>query len=198
MPTAARPWIVQDYIDGIDVCTFAVARHGRLALHCTYVHPRQIENAGGIVFESIVDADALACAERIVVGDRLSRTARLRLPSQPRRPRRCSSATRTRPRASTSSPTRSSSARCWRRVPATPRVVPAGRRRLYASALLRDLLHNPSNLVDDLAYLRAGVRDIYAERGDRMPALYQVLSYCAGRSTICGAITPRPRAPGPR
>ena len=56
-------------------------------------------------------------------------------------------------------------------------VVPAGVRRLYASALLRDLLLHRKNFRGDLAYLRSGARDVYAERGDLVPALFQLLSY---------------------
>jgi hypothetical protein len=55
--------------------------------------------------------------------------------------------------------------------------VPAGRRRLYAAAVVRDLVLHPSNLRDDIAYLRSDAHDVYAERGDRMPAVYQFLSY---------------------
>jgi len=58
-----------------------------------------------------------------------------------------------------------------------PMVVPAGVRRLYASALVRDALLHPRQLRSDLAYLFSDAADIYAEAGDRLPALFQVLSY---------------------
>jgi len=175
-PTPLRPWIVQEFIDGIDVCSFAVAQHGRLMLHCTYVHPRQIENAGGIVFESVIDADALACAERVVaatgyhgqLGFDFRRDSRGLVVLE------CN----TRPTAGVhlvddDALVGAVLARRGRR----PHIVPPGRQRLYASALVRDLLLHPFNVRDDVAYLRSDARDIYAEDGDRMPALYQFLSY---------------------
>jgi hypothetical protein len=48
---------------------------------------------------------------------------------------------------------------------------------MYASALVRDLLLHRRNFRDDVACLRSGARDVYAERGDRWPALFQLLSY---------------------
>jgi hypothetical protein len=55
--------------------------------------------------------------------------------------------------------------------------VPAGVRRLYASALVRDAVLHPRELPANLAYLFSDAADIYAEAGDRMPALFQMLSY---------------------
>ncbi|MCU1281684.1 MAG: hypothetical protein JWM53_5230 [bacterium] len=176
VPTPLRPWIVQEYIDGIDVCSFAVAQRGRVVLHCTYVHPRQIANAGGIVFESVVDAEALACAERVVsatgyhgqIGFDFRRNGAGLLVLE------CN----TRPTAGVHLVSDVALVDAVLSPSAgAPHVVPAGRRRLYASALIRDLVLHPRNLRDDVAYLRSEARDIYAEHGDRMPALYQFLSY---------------------
>jgi predicted ATP-grasp superfamily ATP-dependent carboligase len=176
-PTPLRPWIVQEFIDGLDVCSFAVAQHGRLVLHCTYIHPRQIEHAGGIVFESVIDAEALACAERVIaatgyhgqIGFDFRRDSRGLVAIE------CN----TRPTAgvhlvSTDALVDAIFAPQRNR---RPHIVPPGRQRLYASALIRDLFVHPHNLRDDLAYLRSDARDIYAEAGDRVPALYQFLSY---------------------
>jgi predicted ATP-grasp superfamily ATP-dependent carboligase len=176
VPTARRPWLVQDYIDGDDVCSFAVAQRGRVVLHCAYVHPRQIERAGGIVFESIVDGDALACAERVVAATgyhgqigfdfRRNHGGLFVLECNPR------------PTAGVHLVSDDALVDAVLAPPAsTPHLVPAGRRRLYASALVRDLVLHPSNLREDVAYLRSDARDVYAERGDRLPALYQFLSY---------------------
>src|SRR5262249_21324546 len=56
-------------------------------------------------------------------------------------------------------------------------IVPAGVRRLYASALVRDAVLHPSQLRVALACLCSDAADIYAEPGDRMPAFFQMLSY---------------------
>src|SRR5262249_49617615 len=62
--------------------------------------------------------------------------------------------------------------------PQKPRVIPAGRKRKYASAVLRDLVLHWSHLRADAAYLVSdGAPDIYGEHGDAMPALFQMLSY---------------------
>jgi hypothetical protein len=57
------------------------------------------------------------------------------------------------------------------------RIAPAGVRRMYAAALIRDLLLHWRNARGDLQFLGSEAKDIYGEAGDRWPALYQVLSY---------------------
>ncbi|MDB4970258.1 MAG: hypothetical protein JWN44_5947 [Myxococcales bacterium] len=175
-PTSAQPWLVQEYIDGVDVCSFGVAQRGRVTLHCSYIHPRQIEHAGGIVFESIVDPDALRCAERIVAatgyhgqfGFDFRRNGHGLIVLE------CN----TRPTAGVHLTSDAALLHAVLEKPDGPvHVVPAGVRRLYSSALLRDLVLHPSNFRDDLAYLRSDVRDVYFERDDRMPALFQWLAY---------------------
>jgi hypothetical protein len=59
-------------------------------------------------------------------------------------------------------------------------TVPAGVQRMYASALVRELLLRWRELLlrpSDLAHLFSHGPDIYGEPGDRLPALYQFLSY---------------------
>jgi hypothetical protein len=48
---------------------------------------------------------------------------------------------------------------------------------MYVSALLRDLVLHRGRAAVALEHLRAGGPDVYAEPGDRLPALFQVLSY---------------------
>jgi hypothetical protein len=174
-PTPARPWIVQEYVDGTDVCGFGVAHHGRLVAHCTYVHPRQLDGSGGIVFESQRDPEALACAERLVEATgyhgqisldfRRGERGLMLLECNPRP----TAGVHLMPDAmfvdAVLSPARDL------------RVVPAGVRRMYASALVRDLFLHWGELRANLAYLFSDARDVYGEHGDRMPALYQLLSY---------------------
>ncbi len=35
-PTSDNPWLVQEYIDGQDACSFSVVRDGKIVLHCVY------------------------------------------------------------------------------------------------------------------------------------------------------------------
>jgi hypothetical protein len=63
---------------------------------------------------------------------------------------------------------------------ATPReavVAAPGRTRKITLALLRDMLLHWREIPYDMPHLVSGARDVYAERDDVWPALYQVLSY---------------------
>jgi hypothetical protein len=175
-PSPAHPWVVQEFVDGPDLCSFSVARRGRVVAHCAYVHPRQIEHGGGIVFESVVVPDTLACVQRIVEATGYHgqigldfRVARHRLVALECNPR---------PTAGVHlMPDAMLVDALLGPPPASVSVVPAGRRRMYASALLRDLVLHNGHLGADLSYLLSSTRDVYAEPDDRMPALLQVLSY---------------------
>jgi len=176
VPTAARPWIVQEYIDGIDVCSFSVARHGHVVAHCTYVHPKEIEHAGGIVFASVVDDEVLTCARRLVEATGYHGQISMDF----RRGPRGLSVLECNPRPTAGVHLMSAATLVEAllgdgdRVPA---VVAEGASRLYASALVRDALLHPRALLSDLAYLFSDAADVYAESGDRLPALFQLLSY---------------------
>jgi predicted ATP-grasp superfamily ATP-dependent carboligase len=176
VPAATRPWIVQEYVDGIDLCSFSVARHGRLVAHCSYVHPKEIEHSGGIVFESVVDSDVLACVRQVVE----STGYHGQISMDFRRGRRGLVVLECNPRPTAGvhlMPQWMLVEALLGRANGVPMIVPAGVRRLYASALLRDAFLHPRQLRADLAYLFSDAADIYAEAGDRMPALFQVLSY---------------------
>jgi predicted ATP-grasp superfamily ATP-dependent carboligase len=175
-PTAERPWIVQEFVDGQDLCSFSVAQHGRLVAHCAYIHPKAIERAGGIVFESIDDKETLVYARRVVEATGYhgqlsmdfirSRRGLVVLECNPR------------PTAGVHlmSPGMLVDA-VLGHVNGRVAVAPAGVRRMYASALVRDALLHPEQLPHDLGFLLSGADDIYGEPGDRLPALFQVLSY---------------------
>ena len=175
-PTPDQPWIVQDYVDGTDVCTFSVARHGRLSAHCSYVHPRQIEHAGGIVFESIVDPDTLAAATRIVEATGYHGQISLDF----RRGQDGLVALECNPRPTAGVHLMGDEMLCDA-VLEPPnghvRIVPAGVRRMYLSAVVRNLVLNWNRAREDLTWLLSVTRDVYAELDDALPALYQVLSY---------------------
>lgn len=66
-PTPKNPWIVQEFVRGRDVCSFSVVRSGRVVAHAVYVHPKTIEHAAGIVFESIDEPRTLDIDRKSVV-----------------------------------------------------------------------------------------------------------------------------------
>jgi predicted ATP-grasp superfamily ATP-dependent carboligase len=175
-PTPTRPWIVQEYVDGVDLCSFSVAQHGRVVAHCAYVHPKEIEHAGGIVFESVDDEEVLSCVRRVVewTGYHGQISMDFRRGPTGLRVLECNP----RPTAGVHlmpTPLLVEAVLEERRDGVA--VVPPGVRRLYASALVRDALLHPRELPLDMAYLLSDADDIYAERGDWLPALYQLLSY---------------------
>lgn len=175
-PTAQRPWIVQAFVDGVDLCSFSVARHGRVVAHCTYEHPRQIAHAGGIVFESVRDDEVLDCVRRVV-----ARTGyHGQIAMDFRRGDDGLTLLECNPRPTAGAHLMEArvlvDAIVGRRCDGVS-VVPPGVRRLYASAVVRDALLHPRDLPIDLAYLFSDIDDVYAERGDRLPALFQLLSY---------------------
>jgi hypothetical protein len=175
-PTEDRPWVVQPYLHGTDVCSFSVAQHGRVVAHCAYVHPREIEHAGGIVFESIDEPETLAFTERIVeatgyhgqLGLDFRRTGHGLFLIE------CNA----RPTAGIHLvPKEMLVQAIVGPAPATVQVVPPGRRRMYAMAVVRDLLRHRTHAREDLSYLFSGAGDVYGDRDDMLPAIFQVLSY---------------------
>jgi predicted ATP-grasp superfamily ATP-dependent carboligase len=174
-PTPEQPWIVQEYADGVDLCTFSVAREGRVVAHCTYRHPLEIEHGGGIVFESVDDPETLAVVQAIVGatgyhgqigmdfrrdGDKL-----VVLECNPR------------PTAGAHLASDDLVVDAVLAPPNDVRVVPAGVRKKYVSAIVRDMLVHLGHARQDAHYLFDHSGDLYGESGDRLPALYQVLSY---------------------
>jgi hypothetical protein len=176
-PTRERPWIVQTFVDGVDLCSFSVAQEGRVIAHCAYVHPLEIEHGGGIVFESIDDPETLEVVQEIVaatgyhgqIGMDFRRDGR-RLRLLECNPRPTAGVHLATDEAVVEAVMAKPNGRTW--------VVPAGVRRKYASAVLRDLVLHPSHARADAEYLFGEeIEDVYGEAGDRLPALYQVLSY---------------------
>ncbi len=175
-PTVARPWVVQPYVRGEDVCSFTVAHHGRIAAHCTYIHPITINHAGGISFESIEDAAVLEMARRVVAStgyhgqislDFIRTPAGLTLIECNPRP--------------TAGSLMMDSKSLVRAVLDpdldAPHLVPAGVRMQIASAIVRDMFHDWRAIPSDLRALFSGVADAYTQHDDIVPGIYQLLSY---------------------
>jgi glutathione synthase/RimK-type ligase-like ATP-grasp enzyme len=176
-PSQDNPWLVQEYVDGTDVCTFSIAHRGKLTAHASYLHPREIEHAGGIVFESIVDDEALEyarlMAERTAYDGQISfdfrRTDKglVLLECNPR------------PTAGVMmlTPREFDEALFDERASAL-RIAKPGIKKKYSVALVRDMVLHWREIPQDLKHLLSpGAREFYAEPGDALPALYSMLSY---------------------
>lgn len=180
-PTEGNPWLVQEFVSGVDVCTFSVAHYGRVVAHSTYVHPKMIDSAGGIVFESVADPEALAVVQRIVEATRyhgqvsfdFKRTDRglVAIECNPR------------PTAGVSvMPDEMFTEAVVRPHDGPPHVAPAGTRRHIWSALLRDMLLHWREIPSDFREIMSGAEDLYGAHGDPWPGVWQFLSLSHVRS----------------
>jgi predicted ATP-grasp superfamily ATP-dependent carboligase len=52
-PTVAQPWIVQEFIEGREFCSYSVVKEGKILAHVTYDHRFTAGLGAGICFESV-------------------------------------------------------------------------------------------------------------------------------------------------
>lgn len=171
-----KPWLVQEFVHGVDVCTFSVAQRGRLTAHAAYVHPREIEHAGGIVFESVDEPECLSIAQKIVehtgyhgqVSFDFMRTdhGMVLIECNPR------------PTAGVHVVSAEMLDEALRDTKATRlRLTPPGIQRKYSIALVRDMLLHFREIPQDMKHLFSHAKEVFADPEDLLPALYQVISY---------------------
>ncbi|MGZ4757299.1 MAG: ATP-grasp domain-containing protein [Acidimicrobiia bacterium] len=174
-PTSDDPWLVQEYLEGVDLCSWSVAHHGGVALHSTYEHPLTIDDRGGIVFESVDAPETLEAAQKIVgalgwhgqVSFDFLRTAdgvHHLVECNPRPTDGCTLAT-----------PEELDAALFGAVPTSPVVVPAGRKREILAAVVRDMLEHLGRFRSDLSAAKGG-SGVYTQPHDHLPLLYTVLS----------------------
>lgn len=175
-PSPARPWIVQQFVEGQDLCTFSVAQRGRVTAHTTYVHPREIEHSGGIVFESIDDPQCLLAAERIVAD--LGYHGQISFDFIKTKDGLVLIECNPRPCAGVHMMTAETFEAALLDVRGRElRVTPAGVRRKYSFALLRDMVLHVREAAEDARHLFSDAKEVIADPDDLVPAVYQVVSY---------------------
>jgi carbamoylphosphate synthase large subunit len=174
-PSPDDPWLVQEYLEGVDLCSWSVVQHGEVVLHSTYEHPLTIDDRGGIVFASVDAPETLATARRIAAElgwhGQVSFDF-LRTPDgihhlvecNPRPTDGCTLATPAELDAALFGPR-----------PTAPVVVPAGRKREIKEAVVRDMFQHLGRFRSDVQAARGGT-DVYAQPHDHLPLLYTVLS----------------------
>ena len=64
-PTPENPWLVQEYVEGRDACSFSVARDGKIIVHCAYEPSIPTPGGWSVQFSSIKDFGALEIASTI-------------------------------------------------------------------------------------------------------------------------------------
>jgi biotin carboxylase len=175
LPTADDPWLVQEYLEGVDMCSWSVVHDGEVALHSTYEHPLTIDDRGGIVFESVDAPATLEAAQKIVT--ELSWTGQVSfdflrtadgvhhlVECNPRPTDGCTLAT-----------PEELDAALFDARPASPVLVPGGRKREIKEAVLRDMFQHLGRFRSDEKAAKGG-SDVYAQPHDHLPLLYTVLS----------------------
>jgi predicted ATP-grasp superfamily ATP-dependent carboligase len=175
-PTAARPWIVQPYLDGRELCTFSIAQHGKVVAHLTYVHPRTLQHAGGITFESVVVPETLEYTRRLVEATEYHGQLGLDLieTAEGLQVLECNA----RATAGVALMDDDVFDRAVRdRIDDPPYVAPSGLRAKISLGLLRDMFLNLRELPADVDALFSRARDVYVSHGDPMPVLYALLAY---------------------
>ncbi|MAI79157.1 MAG: ATP-grasp domain-containing protein [Deltaproteobacteria bacterium] len=175
-PTPDSPWVVQEFVHGEDLCSFSFAHEGEIVAHSTYRHPLTIEHAGGIVFESVDEPRSLEIAQTYaretqfhgsVSFDYLKSEDDLYMVEC--NPRPCAGVTLMSSEGFSGAVTAPN--------PEHPYVVPEGESAQIDSAILRNMFRDPREIPEDLHYLFSGTKDVYSQKGDRLPGLYQILSY---------------------
>jgi predicted ATP-grasp superfamily ATP-dependent carboligase len=67
-PSAAEPWLVQEFVDGEAECSYSVAHQGSITAHCSYRTPHRVNAGAGVSFLSIDGEPLLAVARRLLEG----------------------------------------------------------------------------------------------------------------------------------
>ena len=171
VPSPDEPWLVQEFLQGVDLCSWSVVHHGEVVLHSTYEHALEIDDRGGIVFESVDAPDTLAAAQKIAkelnwhgqVSFDFLRTedgVHHLVECNPRPTDGCTLAT-----------PEEFDAALFGEVPSAPVVVPAGRKREIKEAVLRDMFEHLGRLRSDLKAAKGG-SDVYGQPHDHLPLLY--------------------------
>lgn len=175
-PTEDLPWLVQEYVAGVDVCSFSVVQHGKITAHSTYEHPREIEKAGGIVFESVNEPECLSMAQKFAEATgyhgqmsfdyKRTEEGMVLIECNPR------------PTAGIHVMSDEMFVAGLLDTEGTElRVAEPGTRRKYSFALLRDMILHWREAREDMKYLFSDAKEVVADPDDLGPALYQVLSY---------------------
>ncbi|HCS58996.1 MAG TPA: ATP-grasp domain-containing protein [Gordonia polyisoprenivorans] len=172
-PTPDDPWLVQEFLAGVDRCSWSVVHHGEVVLHSCYEHPLAIDNRGGVVFRSVDSPQSLETAQRIarelnwhgqLSFDYLMTDDGVHhmVECNPRPTAGCTLATAEEFDTALFDP-------------GELVVVPEGRKKMIRAAVIRDALMHPSRARADLRASR-GAKGVYEQRKDHLPLLYSALS----------------------
>jgi glutathione synthase/RimK-type ligase-like ATP-grasp enzyme len=190
-PTAVCPWIVQEYVHGVDVCSFSVVQHGRVVAHSAYVHPAVEGDGGAITFESISDPETLEVAQIVAAASNYHGQLSLDFIRSSDglfviecNPRACAGVM--------VMPDSMFVEALFAHRPAAPAIAPARLRRTIDLSVLRDVLGQGVHGPKDVVALVARALEVYADPEEMFTALFALLSY-GHVCTLRGAVALRPQ-----
>lgn len=171
-----KPWLLQEFVHGTDVCSMSIAHNGRISGHAAYIHPREIEHAGGIVFESVHEPECLEIAQKIV--EETSYNGHISFDFMRTDQGMVFIECNPRPTAGAHvmSPEMYEQALLDRDA-SKLRVAEPGVRCKYSVALVRDMVLHFREIPKDWKHLFSSAKEIIADPEDILPAIYQILSY---------------------
>jgi predicted ATP-grasp superfamily ATP-dependent carboligase len=174
-PSSTNPWLVQEYVEGTDLCSYSVCHAGRLACHVAYAIPIQIGHAYGVRFESVDVPETRAVAER--VARQCGFTGHLSFDYKLDGDGVC--LIECNPRATNGAllvPPEELAGAIVDGADGQVQVAPAGREAQIDFGVAAEVLYRGITPRQGLQQLLS-VRDAYADRGDLLPELYQYLQF---------------------
>ncbi len=175
-PTASNPWLVQEYVEGTDLCSYSIVRDGRVVAHLTYEIPIQIDHAAGVQFETIQEPATLEAAATIA--RETGYHGNLSLDWKRDDEGLC--AIECNPRvtngANTMHPEVMAAALTGELTGVEPVVTEPGRMAQEDLGVVAEMLTRQMPVVKGVKELLR-VRDMYAQHGDLLPELYQYFQF---------------------
>lgn len=175
-PTSKNPWLVQEYVQGKDICSYSTAHHGKIVAHSCYEHEKTIEHAGGIAFKTVDEPESFEIARQYIEGTNYHGQISLDYMKNDHG----LTMVECNPRPTAGLIMMSSKEYVDAMLhpdSANPLVIEAGRREQIDVALVRDMFRDPKEIPHDLHLLLSGTQDVYTHKDDLLPGIYQILSY---------------------
>jgi predicted ATP-grasp superfamily ATP-dependent carboligase len=64
-PSKEQPWLIQEFIDGDNECSYSVVHNGQIHAHCAYRIPASAQGGAGSAFQSVDGQESLTIAQRL-------------------------------------------------------------------------------------------------------------------------------------
>lgn len=65
-PSQEQPWLIQEFIDGVNECSYSVVHKGVIRAHCAYRIPVSAQGGAGSAFQSVDGRESLTIAQKLV------------------------------------------------------------------------------------------------------------------------------------